>query len=203
MTAETDKRDLERLVNLTDAALAITLTLMMLDIRLPGSAEDMSDDALWRAILDLSERYVSYALSFVVVGVFWISHRQKFRHLVRADGVVVWLDILFLLVLGLVPFVTTLIAENGGAVATIAYAAVMAALSVILVAIWWHALRAGLTAPHLGRAEMRRGTLVSLFGAGIFLASMPIALLSADAAKYFWLLLFGARALAARIAGKG
>jgi uncharacterized membrane protein len=189
---DTAKRDLERLVNLTDAALAITLTLMMLEIRLPEPPGEMSDGALLDALLAIWPRYLTYALSFVVVGLFWISHRQKFRHIVRGDAVIVWLNIAFLLVLGLVPFATDVIAENGGRVATIFYAGVMAVDSLILFLLWWYALSAGLTEPDLPKEERRRGLLVSGIGMLVFLLSVPIAFYDADLAKYFWLLLLAA-----------
>jgi uncharacterized membrane protein len=193
--ADTDRRDLERLVNLTDAALAITLTLMMLEIRLPSSAGEMDDGALVAALLRLLPQIYAYALSFVVVGLFWIGHRQKFRHLARADTVVVWLDIAFLLVLGLVPFVTALLAENAGRVATIAYAAVMASLSVVLLILWSYAVAAGLIDPATSAESRRRGYWVSGYSIAVFGLSIVVAFWNADAGKYFWLLLLLSRPL--------
>jgi uncharacterized membrane protein len=192
---EVERRDLERLVNLTDAALAITLTLMMLEIRLPTSAAGMSDSTLLSALGELLPRLYAYALSFVVVGIFWSSHRQKFRHLIRADAVVVWLDIAFLLILGLVPFVTGLIAENGGRVATIAYAAVMAGLSVILLILWSYAIAAGLIDASTPVASRRRGFWISGYAIVVFSLSIAVALYNADNAKYLWLLLLLSRPL--------
>jgi uncharacterized membrane protein len=199
--AETDRRDLERLVNLTDAALAITLTLMMLEIRLPSGAGEMDDGALLTALVGLLPKLYAYALSFVVVGLFWIGHRQKFRHLVRADGVIVWLDIAFLLVLGLVPFVTELIADSGGRVATIAYAAVMASLSVILVVLWAYAISAGLVDPATDALSRRRGFWVSAYSIFVFGLSIIVALWNADAGKYCWLLLLLSRPLSRILLG--
>ena len=193
--ADKDRRDLERLVNLTDAALAITLTLMMLEIRLPADAGEMNDSALVTALIRLLPQLYAYALSFVVVGLFWIGHRQKFRHLVRADGVVVWLDIAFLLVLGLVPFVTELLADNGGRVATIAYAAVMAAISVVLLVLWAYAVPSGLIDPATSPESRRRGYWVSAYSIAIFGLSIVVAFFNADAGKYFWLLLLLSRPL--------
>jgi len=193
--ADKDRRDLERLVNLTDAALAITLTLMMLEIRLPSSAGEMNDSALVAALIRLLPQLYAYALSFVVVGLFWIGHRQKFRHLVRADSVVVWLDIAFLLVLGLVPFVTELIADNGGRVATIAYATVMATLSVILLILWIYADAAGLIDPTTSAASRRRGFWVSGYSIAVFALSIVVAVFDSNIPKFVWLFLLLSRLL--------
>ena len=193
--ADKDRRDLERLVNLTDAALAITLTLMMLEIRLPAGAGEMNDSALVTALIRLLPQLYAYALSFVVVGLFWIGHRQKFRHLVRADGVVIWLDIAFLMVLGLVPFVTQLLADNSGRVATIAYAAVMATLSAILLILWAYAVGAALIDPATSAGSRRRAYWVSAYTIVVFALSIVVAFFNASDAKYFWLLLLLSRPL--------
>jgi uncharacterized membrane protein len=174
---------------------------MMLEIRLPAGAGEMSDSALLTALVGLLPQVYAYALSFVVVGLFWIGHRQKFRHLVRADAVIVWLDIAFLLVLGLVPFVTELIADSSGRVATIAYAAVMAALSVILVILWAYAISADLVDPATDAGSRRRGFWVSAYSIIVFGLSIVLAFWNADAGKYSWLLLLLSRPLSRILLG--
>ncbi len=174
---------------LVDAALAITLTLLMLDIRLPTTAEGMDDSTLAHALLAIAPRYFAYALSFLVIGRFWVAHRQTARHVTHGDAIFTWLNILFLLTLGLIPFVTSVIAENGGRTGTMVYAGVLCAVSLMLFLIWWYATARGLTAPDLP-ARLRRDTLVfSGLTVAIFAISIGIAWFNADAAKYFWLVL--------------
>jgi TMEM175 potassium channel family protein len=174
---------------LVDAALAITLTLLMLDIRLPGDAGAMNDTQLAGALLAIWPRYLAYVLSFLVIGTFWISHRQKLRRIVRGDGIFTWLNIVFLMALGLIPFVTSLIAENPGSTGTMAYAAVLSAVSLMLTLIWGYAIGCNLTEPGLLPSFGRRALVISIVSTAILMASVGIALFQADAAKYMWLIL--------------
>ena len=186
---EMDRKDVDRVIGFTDAALAITITLLMLDIRLPQPADEMSDGELWAALLAIWPRYLAYVVSFLVIALFWISHRQKFRWIVRTDSPLVWLNILFLLCLGLIPFVTGVLAENPGYVATMMYAAVMAVDSALLAALWTYATQAKLVTPDLESVERRRNLGRSLFAAAVFAVSIPVALFEATVAKALWVLL--------------
>ena len=187
--AVTHDKDLERLIMLVDAALAITLTLLMLDIRLPGDAGAMNDAELAGALLGIWPRYLAYALSFLVIGTFWISHRQKLRRIVRGDGIFTWLNILFLMALGLIPFVTSVIAENPGSTGTMAYAAVLSTVSLMLTLIWGYGIGRGLTEPALSSAFGRRALVVSIVSTAILMVSVGVARYQADVAKYMWLIL--------------
>jgi uncharacterized membrane protein len=203
-STETDPA-IERMVLFTDAVLAITITLMALEIRLPEAAGELDDAGLARALGQIWPHYLGYALSFVVVGTYWMNHLRKFRWVRRVTGTLLWLNLAFLLVIGLVPFATSVIAENGGAVATILYAAVMAVSSLLLAGLWAYTVRAGLidetTPPRQAQASFRQALLF----AAVFGVSILIAPLDADAAKYFWLLLIpatlGRRWLARRSGG--
>jgi uncharacterized membrane protein len=184
-----EHKDVDRLIGFTDAAMAIVITLLMLDIRLPGPADEMSNGELWHALLSIWPACAAYAGSFLVIGLYWLSHREKFRWILRANTAVVWLNILFLLVLGLVPFVTSLLAENAGFVSTMLYAAVMALDSAILVILWLYATRAGLLAPNIDPMEWRRNLWRSLYAMAVFAVSIPVAWFHANIAKALWVLL--------------
>ncbi len=178
-----------RLITLTDGVLSIAMTLLVLDIRLPMAADALSDGQLWEAVLGIAPQLESYGLSFLVAAIFWLNHAQKFRHLTKVTGVLIWLNILFLLAIGLVPFTTSLLAENGNAVSTAIYAGVMAFASLMLGLMSLEVRVAGLS----DAAMVRRPWwlwLVSDFGsAAVFLISAGIAFADRDAAKYCWLLL--------------
>lgn len=73
--------------------IAIAITLLVLDIRLPDG--DLSGSAAMRdALLGLGSKYVAYALSFLAVGALWIGHHAKFRSIRRFDGGLVWINLL-------------------------------------------------------------------------------------------------------------
>jgi uncharacterized membrane protein len=179
-----------RLIALTDGVLSIAMTLLVLDVRLPESVATMDNAGLWRAITGIWPQIFSYGLSFVVIAVLWLTHVQKFRHVQRTSGLLAWLHVLFLLLVGFVPFTTSVLAESGNAVATAIYAVVMATASLLLGSMSVHARRRGLTDPDPNARSDLVAVTISQFGTAIvFYLSAALAFVDADAAKYFWFLL--------------
>lgn len=178
-----------RMVTLTDGVLSIAMTLLILDVRLPGPADHLTDGELWTQILGIKPQLYSYGLSFIVVAIFWISHVQKFRHLARMTNLMVWLNIFFLLGIGIVPFTTALLAENGNAVSTAVYAVGMAFASIMLASMSIHLRLSGLTEDGTPPRQLHT-ILISQFGtAAVFLISAGLAFINSEWAKYLWLLL--------------
>lgn len=178
-----------RIVPLTDGVLSIAMTLLVLDVRLPGEIATLSDGVLWQELVGIWPHIFSYVLSFLVIAVLWITHVQKFRHLERMTPLMVWLNILFLLGVSIVPFTTALIAENGNAVATAIYALGMAFASLMLGLMSVHVSLSGLQDAHVTDGYLRNVLIVQFGTAVIFVASACIAFLDADWAKDLWLLL--------------
>ncbi len=178
-----------RLATLTDGVLSIAMTLLVLDIRLPTSSEELADGPLWQALVGILPQLVSYGLSFLVIAVLWLSHVQKFRHLTRTTGPMAWLNILFLLGVGIVPFTTSLLAENGNAVSTAVYAVGMAFASLMLAMMSVHVRRNGLVEDGAEPGQLRSVSILQFGTAIIFLASAAVAFISPSGAKYLWLLM--------------
>lgn len=185
-------RSAERLAALTDGVIAIVMTLLALDVRLPISAEGLDNAALSQAFLDALPTVYAYALSFVVIALFWMIHRRKFRRLKRVDSGLFWLNILFLLLTGLIPFVTSVLAENSSSVATAVYAGLMAVVSLSLAASGVYAGARELFDGEEPGATVGLVLYRSLITGAIFLVSIPIAFHDPSAAQYFWLLLIPA-----------
>lgn len=177
-----------RLLALVDGAIAITITLLMLEIRLPVEAGELPDSELLRALIDIWPRYLAYVISFLVIASFWIGHRRKFQFIKASSGPLIFLNILFLLAVGLIPFASGLISDNPGEVATIFYAVVMILAAFALAGVWAYAVAAGLVDDSATRAVIRQQFVQTLGSAAVFAISIPVALLNADAAKYVWLL---------------
>ncbi|MGE0499433.1 MAG: TMEM175 family protein [Rhizobiaceae bacterium] len=189
----------DRLVLFSDAVIAITITLMMLEIRLPPGAAELPDAQLWTALTELWPRYLAYIVSFLVVGSFWAVHHRKFRTIVRSSGGLIWLNLVFLLAIGFVPFATDLLAESGGRLATVLYAAVVTVIALLSATMTLYAARAGLTREPI---EGWRAVLPSLGAAAVFVVSIPIALVDPDLGKYFWLALVPVNIVVDRLAGR-
>jgi uncharacterized membrane protein len=101
-----------RIAALVDGIFAVAMTLLVLDLRLPEGATLSGDSAVWRQLVGLTGRISAYALSFIVLGMFWIGHHSLFHFVRRVSREVLWVNLLFLLCITLVPFSTNLLSGH-------------------------------------------------------------------------------------------
>jgi uncharacterized membrane protein len=101
-----------RIAALVDGIFAVAMTLLVLDLRLPEGLKMSSDAEVWQQLLELSGRFLTYALSFVVLGIFWIGHHSLFHFVRKVSRGMLWLNLLFLLFITLVPFSTNLLSAH-------------------------------------------------------------------------------------------
>jgi uncharacterized membrane protein len=98
-----------RIAALVDGIFAVAMTLLVLDLKLPEGAKMSNDSAVWHQLYELTGRFSTYALSFIVLGIFWISHHSLFHFVRRVSRDMLWLNLLFLLFITLLPFSTNLL----------------------------------------------------------------------------------------------
>jgi uncharacterized membrane protein len=98
-------RDTMRLVAFSDGVFAITVTLLILEIRPPTDDENLLDGliALWPS-------YLAYAVTFLFIGQVWANHHVMFDHIRTADRVVLLLNTVLLMVVAFLPFATSVLA---------------------------------------------------------------------------------------------
>ena len=94
-----------RLEAFSDAVIAIIITIMVLELKVPHE----SDLAALRPLLPV---LLSYTLSFVYLGIYWNNHHHMFHATHRVSGSVLWANMHLLFWLSLVPFVTGWMGEN-------------------------------------------------------------------------------------------
>jgi uncharacterized membrane protein len=108
-----------RIEAFSDGVLAIIITIMVLELKVPHEPSLAALGGLWPV-------FVSYALSFVYLGIYWNNHHHMFHAVKHVDGGVLWANLHLLFWLSLVPFVTAWMGENHfAAVPTAIYGAVM------------------------------------------------------------------------------
>ena len=95
-----------RLEALADGIFAVALTLLVLGIKLPEQTF-ASNDELWRRLLELKRHFAIYVISFVVIGMYWISHHIQFHFVRFTDRRIIWMNMFYLLLTMLVAFVST------------------------------------------------------------------------------------------------
>ena len=111
--------DKGRLEAFSDGVIAIIITIMVLELRVPQGAEP---DAL-RPLVPI---FLSYVLSFVFIGIYWNNHHHLLQAAQRVDGRILWANLHLLFWLSLTPFVTDWMGENNFAAWPVAlYGAVL------------------------------------------------------------------------------
>jgi uncharacterized membrane protein len=94
-----------RMEAFSDGVLAIIITIMVLELRVPHG----SDPA---ALLPVVPKFMSYALSFVFLGIYWNNHHHLLQAIKQVDGRILWANLHLLFWLAMVPFVTGWMGEN-------------------------------------------------------------------------------------------
>jgi uncharacterized membrane protein len=140
-----------RLEALTDGIFATVMTVLVLSLSVPiiaGSATPNNVPSVINSELDqLVPIVYGYVLSFLILAVFWIRHHNIFHFISRVDGPFLWLNLLFLLTIGFIPFSTELLGRFPQIEETvIIYGANLAATGICLQALWRYAVRRKLVA---------------------------------------------------------
>jgi len=162
----------ERLVFFTDAVVAIAITLLALELPVP---EGTSTATLLGSLRANSVAYLTFLISFLVVGTHWQAHHRVFRHLGRVDGTFVHLTFAWLLIIVVTPFLTEVIREGDLDVARFGlYALAQALLLLVFGAMQGLARRRGLFAAGTPQEVMGGSWPHSLLSAGGFLVSIPL-----------------------------
>src|SRR6185369_5091144 len=94
-----------RMEAFTDAVMAILITIMVLELKLPKGDSLADLGALWQVFL-------SYVLSFIYLAIYWNNHHHMMQAVKQVNGKVLWANIHLLFWLTLVPFVTSWVGEN-------------------------------------------------------------------------------------------
>lgn len=94
-----------RLEAFSDGVLAIIITIMVLELKVPH-------EATFQALVKLWPVFLSYVLSFIYIGIYWNNHHHLFQLVRQLDGAVLWANMHLLFWLSLVPFVTGWMGEN-------------------------------------------------------------------------------------------
>jgi uncharacterized membrane protein len=129
----------EQLLMISDAVIAIAMTLLALDIRLPPYPEGEAP-ALKDQILATWPKLVSFFISFAVVARYWIVHRRCFMWIVRTDHILVLLQLVFLMFICLTPFATSVLGEyQNQSAAAVLYAILVALVGCSMTVLWLYA----------------------------------------------------------------
>ncbi len=110
-----DEKETGRLEAFSDGVFAVAITLLVLNIRIPGidlPPDKLLDDArLWQELLGEWPSLAAYVTSFATIGIMWLNHHRLFVHIKRTNTVLLLLNLLLLLIIVFIPVPTALLNE--------------------------------------------------------------------------------------------
>jgi uncharacterized membrane protein len=156
-----------RLEAFSDGVIAILITIMVLELRVPRGAD-------WQALEPTVHTLLMYLLSFVFLGIYWSNHHHMFHATQHVSGAMLWANLHLLFWLSLVPFGTRWMGENDFApIPTAVYGVVLLAAAVA-----YTILQATIIeheGPHSDLARAVGGDLKGKISMGLYLSAVPLA----------------------------
>lgn len=183
---EDNEIEFGRIVAFSDGVFSIAITLLVLNLGIEkGLGAGEIDDALW----GLREDFLAFAVSFAVIGRFWVVHHRFFSEVRAFDGRLIGLNLLYLSWIVLIPFSSEVLGEYGSETAGVVVYSVNLAIVVLVGQLMTRtAHRNGLTA--IGESSYRESQIRSAYIAGVFLLSIPLGFLVPGVTPFLWLVLF-------------
>ena len=170
-----------RLEALVDGVFAVAMTLLVLNLAVPREPAGLSAAALSQRLLHdliyLRVTLLTYAISFVIAGVYWVGHHNQFAVIRRTDRVLLWITILFLMGVTCIPFSTALLGTYPGQQsAVVIYGSNLIVVGLVLYLQWWYATKSHrLTDRELDPLLVRRAARRILMGPAIYLLAIGLA----------------------------
>ena len=133
------RNDPGRVAAFTDGVFAIVITILVLEVAIPPN---LSEQSLLDTLDELRPTLVAWVVSFLLVGMYWVMHRDLFARVRYVNRDLVWLNLLFLLPVSLIPFAAQVLGEYPDEpVASHIYGAVLIAVTLMRLAMYWYAAR--------------------------------------------------------------
>jgi len=162
-----------RLEAFSDGVFAIVITLLVLDIRFP----EVDYSQFWETLNSIVPRILAYVMSFIIIGLYWVTHHNSMHAIKKTDRIFLWLNILLLLCVSFIPFPTSLLGRypfQAGPIIIYGISLIASNLVgyIMILYIWYH--------PHLATAEfsktyLRRHTPVYAVVNGAYLCAILVA----------------------------
>ena len=96
----------ERFEAFTDAVLAIILTILILDIKLPTNSDTLS------SLMEMGPKFIAYVVTFISIATLWVNHHFLFVHVSKINNKILWINILLLFWTSLLPATTAWLGDH-------------------------------------------------------------------------------------------
>ena len=137
----------ERILFFSDAVFAISITLLVLEIKVPTVQQDFTELQLGYALLQMTPKIVGFLISFFLIGQTWMEHHRMCSFLGQYNSGMLWRNLWLLLFVAFLTFATALMSEYSfSRVAVCVYACSFAGLGFAKASFWHHVLKKHLLA---------------------------------------------------------
>jgi uncharacterized membrane protein len=181
-------RDLSRIFAFTDGVFAIAITLLVLQIDVPSGVTD--DSSLWAGLKEEGPDLLAFAISFWVIGMYWVSSHRFMRTVNEYDRGLMVLTLGYLAFVVLVPFTSQLM---GDYVSEAPLSMVLYIANLVIVAIWAGLMQRHVLKEKLGKPEYEWDTRLGIksiwFTAGLMALTMPLSFVLGGWTPILWFLL--------------
>lgn len=179
-----------RLEAFSDGVFAVAITLLVLNLEVPQVAASMVSKDLLPKLLELWPKLLIYALSFVVVGIYWVAHHNTFHYIKRSDRNLLWLNILLMMCIVFIPFPTALIGQYPEQqISVVIYAGTLVITGLVLQLLWWYVTsNHRLVDEDIDPLLVRRATRRNLTAPLIYLLAIGTSFLSVQISLIFFFL---------------
>lgn len=179
-----------RVETLTDSVFAIAMTLMVFNMKVPEIPAGSVGWELSRKLLGMWHEFMIYAISFLVLGIYWVGHHNHFHWIRKTDRKSLWINLAFLFTVTLIPFSTILVGrypEQRDAI--IFYGVNLALVGLLLYAHLSYATGAGhLVDPAMHPGMIRLAKKLILTGPAACLVAIIVAFFHPGVATLLYLL---------------
>lgn len=185
-----EEKETGRLEAFSDGVFAVAITLLVLNIKIPGidvpASQLPNDTQLWSTLLNEWPMLAAYTTSFATIGVMWINHHRLYTHIKRTNTLLMLLNLLLLLIIVFVPVPTALVAEYlvhpDQHTAALLYSGTMVILAVVFNLLWrYSSYHNRLLAKDADERAVNAITKQYWFGPVVYLLALILALFSAPA----------------------
>jgi uncharacterized membrane protein len=195
---------LEHVIFFSDAIFAFSITIVLLSIQVPQLPSNATESDLVTVLWKLLPSFESYAISFAVIGIYWVLYHKVFNMITGSHPLIIGFNLVFLFFITLISIFTVLNINYGSFhLVFILYTVILTLTGSTLAIIWSIAIKTRSIQSDMTPSLTKVFLLNSMTPPIVFLISIGISFLSIDIAQYFWLTIFPCRIiLGKRFRGK-
>ncbi|MBI5679487.1 MAG: DUF1211 domain-containing protein [Methanobacterium sp.] len=147
----------KRIETLVDGIFAIAMTLLVLNLSIPQLTGSVQDANLQVVLMHLTPKLFTYAMSFMLLAIFWRVNHGQFYYIKRINTPLLWITVTWLLFVALVPFSTSLTGEYGHLQsAQIFFDLNLLAIGLLAALIWYYATEKKFTDKKLSLEDIHK-----------------------------------------------